>query len=302
MISVGVDPNASHLIRSTVDAISNLEGVPPLIMGVVNVTPDSFSDGGCWPDAESAIVHARDMVAAGADIIDVGGESTRPGADPVPPKVEAARVVPVVQALAPIVRVSVDTMTPAVAEAALAAGATILNDVSGSLGLAELAARCHATWVCMHMQGTPRTMQERPHYDDVVAEVTDFLVGRAEAALALGVEDVWIDPGIGFGKTTDHNLSLLRHVDDLVATGYPVVIGTSRKSSLGRLTAQADGASTPDADPGTHASQTLAAPIAERLEASIATAVWAWRHGAHVVRVHDVAETVAARMLTAPAA
>ncbi len=271
-------------------------------MGVVNVTPDSFSDGGCWPDPESAIVHARALVAAGADIIDVGGESTRPGAEPVAPETEAARVVPVVAALAPVVRVSVDTMTPEVAEAGVAAGASIVNDVSGSMELAAIAARHGRIWVCMHMQGTPRTMQERPQYEDVVVDVRDFLVERADAGRALGVPEVWIDPGIGFGKTTDHNLSLLRHLDVLVATGHPVVVGTSRKSSLGRLTAQADGSSTLDAEPGAEASRTLAAPVAERLEASIATAVWAWRHGAAVVRVHDVAETVAARDLASPAA
>ncbi len=269
-------------------------------MGVVNVTPDSFSDGGCWPDPDSAIAHARDLVAEGADIIDVGGESTRPGAAPVDAATEAARVVPVVEALAPSVRVSVDTMTPVVAEAAVAAGATIVNDVSGSLELARVAARSGAVWVCMHMQGTPRTMQQRPHYDDVVAEVKGFLIERAEAGRALGVAEVWIDPGIGFGKTTAHNLTLLAHTDELVATGFPVVIGTSRKSSLGRLTAQADGATVADTEPGSEASRTLAAPIGERLEASIATAVYAWRHGAAVVRVHDVAETVAARQFTTP--
>lgn len=270
----------------------------PSIMGVVNVTPDSFSDGGCWPDPDSAIVHARELVAAGADIIDIGGESTRPGADPVGPDTEAARVVPVVEALAPVVRVSVDTMTPSVAEQAVHAGATIVNDVSGSLELAAIAARHGCVWVCMHMQGTPRTMQKRPRYDDVVAEVRDFLVERAEAGVALGVPEVWIDPGIGFGKTTGHNLSLLKHLDVLVDTGFTVVVGTSRKSSLGRLTAQADGAVAADATPGSDAARTLAAPVPERLEASIATAVWAWRHGADVVRVHDVAETVTARGLT----
>ncbi|MBS1847603.1 MAG: dihydropteroate synthase [Actinobacteria bacterium] len=276
--------------------------MPPLIMGVVNVTPDSFSDGGCWPDPDSAIVHARELVAAGADIIDVGGESTRPGAAPVGPEVEAARVVPVIEALSGDVRVSVDTMTPEVAELAVAAGATIVNDVSGSFELARVAARNGCVWVCMHMQGTPRTMQERPHYVDVVAEVHDFLVERARIGLALGVPEVWIDPGIGFGKTTDHNLSLLKHLDVLVATGYPVVVGTSRKSSLGRLTAQADGSSVPDGAPGAQAARTLAAPVAERLEASIATAVWSWRRGARVVRVHDVAETVTARVTIESAA
>ncbi len=263
-------------------------------MGVVNVTPDSFSDGGCWPDAESAIAHARQLVADGADVIDVGGESTRPGADPVPPDVEAARVVPVVAALAGTVRVSVDTMKAPVAEAAVAAGATIINDVSGSLELARVAAAGGVSWVCMHMQGTPRTMQSRPNYRDVVAEVRDFLVERAEQGRELGVEDVWIDPGIGFGKTTDHNLALLADLDVLVATGFPVAVGTSRKSSLGRLTAQADGEVELGAAPGDGAARTLAAPVPERLEASIVTAIWAWRHGASLVRVHDVAETLAA--------
>ena len=271
-------------------------------MGVVNVTPDSFSDGGCWPDPASAIVQARALVAEGADIIDVGGESTRPGAAPVDAETEAARVVPVVEALVPIVRVSVDTMTPAVAERAVAAGATIVNDVSGSLELAAVAAAHDVTWVCMHMQGTPRTMQVRPAYVDVVAEVRAFLVERADAGRALGVRDVWIDPGIGFGKTTEHNLTLLAHLDALVTTGFPVAVGTSRKSSMGRLTAQADGSSADAGEPGQEARHTLAAPVPERLEASIATAVWAWRHGAHVVRVHDVAATVAARRLTTSAA
>ena len=186
---------------------------------------------------------------------------------------------PVVEALVPIVRVSVDTMTPSVAEQAVAAGATIVNDVSGSLELAARGRGDDATWVCMHMQGTPRTMQVRPHYDDVVAEVREFLVERAEAGRALGVRDVWIDPGIGFGKTTEHNLTLLSHLDTLVATGYPVVVGTSRKSSMGRLTAQADGSSTEVDEPGQAAGKTLAAPVSERLEGSIATAAWAWRHG-----------------------
>lgn len=269
----------------------------PLIMGVVNVTPDSFSDGGCWPDPSSAIAHARGLVAAGADIIDVGGESTRPGADPVDPTTEAARVLPVVEALVPHVRVSVDTMTPHVANAALAAGASILNDVSGSLALAQIAADHDAIWVCMHMQGTPRTMQDNPRYGDVVADVRDHLVARAAAGVSVGVREVWVDPGIGFGKTTDHNLALLARLDELVACGYPVVVGTSRKSSLGRLTAQADGATMLATPAGSGASQTLAAPIDERLEASIATAVWAWQHGAHVVRVHDVAQTASARSL-----
>lgn len=262
-------------------------------MGVVNVTPDSFSDGGCWADPDSAITHARLLVAQGADVIDVGGESTRPGAEPVSVADELARVIPVVAALAPVVRVSIDTMKPEVADAAVRAGASIVNDVSGSLALAEVASRHGVGWICMHMQGRPHTMQQRPTYDDVVAEVLTFLVDRADAGRALGVAEVWIDPGIGFGKSTDHNLSLLAHLSELADTGYPVSVGTSRKSSLGRLTARADEGSSAAAAP-------LAGPVptGDRLEASIATAVWSWRHGASMVRVHDVAATVDVRSLT----
>jgi dihydropteroate synthase len=243
-----------------------------LVMGILNVTPDSFSDGGRWFDREAAVARGLEMVAEGADVIDVGGESTRPGADPVDQAEEHRRVVPVVEALAPHVRVSVDTTKPAVAAAALEAGATLVNDVSASL--AEVAAEGGAGWVAMHMQGEPRTMQADPRYDDVVAEVTGFLTARAAQARAAGVEEVWIDPGIGFGKTADHNLSLLRHLRTLVATGWPVAIGTSRKSFLGRTTGGAD------AD--------------DRLEASVATAVWAADQGASMLRVHDVGATVQA--------
>ena len=241
-------------------------------MGILNVTPDSFSDGGRFLDPEAAVARGLAMVAEGADVVDVGGESTRPGAEPVDEAEERRRVVPVVEALAPHVRVSVDTTKPAVAEAALDAGATLVNDVSASL--AEVAAAGGAGWVAMHMQGEPRTMQVEPHYDDVVAEVTAFLTARAEAARAAGVDEVWIDPGIGFGKTADHNLSLLRHLRTLVGTGWPVAVGTSRKSFLGRLSGDA--------------------PVEDRLEGSIATAVWAVDQGAGMVRVHDVAHTVRA--------
>lgn len=244
----------------------------PLVMGILNVTPDSFSDGGRYLDAEAAVARGRAMVAEGADIVDVGGESTRPGAEPVGEAVERQRVVPVVEALAPHVRVSIDTTKPAVAEAALAAGATLVNDVSASL--AEVAAAGGAGWVAMHMQGRPRTMQTDPHYDDVVAEVTAYLSARAEAAREAGVDEVWVDPGIGFGKTADHNLSLLRHLRALVGTGWPVAVGTSRKSFLGRLSG--------------------GAPVDDRLEGSIATAVWAADQGAGMVRVHDVGSTVQA--------
>ena len=243
-------------------------------MGVLNVTPDSFSDGGLWLDGDAAVAHGLAMVDEGADIVDVGGESTRPGATPVAPDEELRRVLPVVEALAPHVRVSIDTRKTEVAEAAVAAGATLVNDVSASLAGVAAAAGAHVGWVAMHMRGDPRTMQQAPGYDDVVAEVRQFLVDRATAARAAGVDEVWIDPGIGFGKTMEHNLVLLRHLADLVDTGFPVVVGTSRKSFLGRLTG--------------------GAPVDDRLEASVATAAWAVEQGAAMVRVHDVRETVAA--------
>ena len=248
-------------------------------MGIVNVTPDSFSDGGLYLDPDAAIAHGRRLVDEGADVVDVGGESTRPGAEPVSRDEEIRRVEPVIAALAGEVRVSVDTRHAAVAEAAVAAGATLINDVSASLY--EVAADLGVGWVAMHMQGQPGTMQADPRYDDVVGEVRDFLVERADAATAAGVEEVWIDPGYGFGKTLEHNLDLLAHLDELVATGWPVVVGTSRKSSLGTLLAESDGTtSTPSAD--------------DRLEASLATATWAMAHGAGMIRAHDVRATVQA--------
>jgi len=248
-------------------------------MGVVNVTPDSFSDGGRYLDHDAAIAHGRALAAAGADVVDVGGESTRPGADPVPVADEIERVLPVIAALAPIVRVSVDTRKAEVAAAAVAAGATLVNDVSATLH--EVAAATGAGWVSMHMQGDPRTMQRDPHYADVVDDVRSFLVERAETAVAAGVEEVWIDPGIGFGKTVDHNLELLARLGELVASGFPVLLGTSRKRLLGVLLAEADG---------------IAGPVVadDRIEGSLATAVWGYAAGARMVRAHDVAATVAA--------
>jgi dihydropteroate synthase len=261
---------------------------PPLIMGVVNVTPDSFSDGGLYLDHDAAVAHGLEIVAEGADVVDVGGESTRPGAVPVPVEEELRRVLPVVEALAPHVRVSIDTRKPEVAEAAIAAGASLVNDVSASLHPVVAAAGPSVGWVAMHMLGDPRTMQENPVYDDVVADVRDFLVARAGAARDDGVQEVWIDPGIGFGKTPSHNWSLLRHLDVLVATGYPVVVGTSRKRFLGQVTARSDDPQ--DAD--------LTA-VDDRLEASVATAVWAMVQGARMVRVHDVRATVHAATVVA---
>ena len=255
-------------------------------MGVLNVTPDSFSDGGRWLDPGAAVAHGLRMVADGADVVDVGGESTRPGAEPVPVGEELRRILPVVEALVPHVRVSVDTRKADVAEAAIAAGATLVNDVSASLASLVAGAGAGVGWVAMHMRGDPRTMQQAPTYDDVVAEVRDFLVDRATAAHAAGVAEVWIDPGIGFGKTAEHNLVLLRRLGELVATGFPVVVGTSRKAFLGRL------APAPDGRP---------APPEDRLEASVASAAWAVQQGAAMVRVHDVRETVAAARLLAQA-
>ena len=244
-------------------------------MGVVNVTPDSFSDGGRFLDRDAAIAHGLQLVADGADLLDVGGESTRPGAQDVPIDEELRRVVPVVEALAVHTRVSIDTRKAEVARAAVAAGASLINDVSASLW--PVAAETGAGWVAMHMRGTPANMQDDPRYDDVVAEVGAFLAERAATARSGGVSEVWIDPGIGFAKTDDHNLSLLAHLHRLVTLGYPVAVGTSRKGFLGRLLGGAS--------------------VDDRLEASLATAVWAMSQGVAMVRVHDVAATVEAARL-----
>jgi dihydropteroate synthase len=255
----------------------------PLVMGVLNVTPDSFSDGGRFLDPEAALAHGLAMAAAGADIVDVGGESTRPGAEPVGAVEECRRVVPVIHELAPHVRVSIDTRHALVAEAAVAAGATLVNDVSASLGPLTASLGERVGFVAMHMAGDPRTMQEDPRYGDVVAEVRAFLLARAEQAASLGVREVWVDPGIGFGKTTAHNLTLLARFDELVTAGFPVVIGTSRKRFLGLLLAGADGLPAGEA-----------VPAGDRLEGSIATATWAMWHGAGMIRAHDVRATVRA--------
>lgn len=262
-----------------------------LVMGILNVTPDSFSDGGQHFrggifDCDAAVARGLALVDEGADVVDVGGESSRPGAEPVDADEECRRVLPVVRALAGRVRVSIDTVKPAVAVAAVEAGATLVNDISASLY--DVAADVGAGWVAMHMQGTPATMQRDPRYDDVVREVRDFCVERAERARQAGVEEVWVDPGIGFGKTAAHNLALLRHLDQLVATGFPVLVGTSRKAFLGR-------------SPVSSAPEQL--PPTERSEASLATGVWASEQGAAMLRVHDVRAAVqAVRLLADPAA
>ncbi|MGH9129485.1 MAG: dihydropteroate synthase [Acidimicrobiales bacterium] len=251
-----------------------------LVMGVLNVTPDSFSDGGRWADPEAAVARGLEMIAEGADVVDVGGESSRPGATPVAEAEELRRVVPVVASLAARVRVSVDTVKPAVAQAAIEAGATLVNDISASL--APVAAAAGVGWVAMHMRGTPATMVSLARYDDVVTEALEWLAARACEGARAGVSEVWVDPGIGFAKTAGHNLELLRHLGRLVELGWPVMIGASRKSFLGPLSSRAG-------EPP--------AGAADRLEASLATALWAVEQGATMVRVHDVAPTVQALKL-----
>jgi dihydropteroate synthase len=256
----------------------------PLIMGVVNVTPDSFSDGGRFLDADAAVNHGERLASEGAAILDVGGESTRPGADPVSEEEELRRVVPVVERLAGRSRVSIDTTKVAVARAALEAGATLVNDVSAlrfDPGMGALVAETGAGCCLMHMLGEPRTMQEDPRYDDVVSNVKAFLEERLAFAVAAGIDEarVWLDPGIGFGKTVEHNLELLRRLDEIVAIGRPVVVGTSRKSFLGKL---AGGRSE-----------------GERLPGTIATNVLALERGASVFRVHDVAQNADALAVAA---
>jgi dihydropteroate synthase len=248
-------------------------------MGIVNVTPDSFSDGGRFLDPGLAVAHARRLVAEGADMLDIGGESTRPGAAPTAEAEETARVVPVIEAIRreSAIPISVDTMKPAVARAAVRAGATMWNDVSALRWAPEslaTAAELGCEVVLMHMQGEPRTMQAAPHYDDVLAEVTAFLRDRADAALAAGVarEKIWLDPGWGFGKTPAHNLALIRGLPAIAALGFPVLVGASRKRAIAAIAG--DGS---DAD--------------HRLGGSIALALAAADAGAAAVRVHDVAQT-----------
>ena len=255
---------------------------PPLVMGILNVTPDSFSDGGRFAALDDALARAERLVADGADILDIGGESTRPGSAPVPEAEELARVVPVVEALAARggVPISIDTRRSAVARAAVTAGATMWNDITALAGDADslaAAAGLGCEVVLMHMQGEPATMQRDPRYEDVVAEVVAWLAARADVAVAAGVarERIWLDPGIGFGKTLAHNLALLGALDRLVALGFPVVLGASRKGMIRRLDPTAD-------DP------------LDRLGGSLAMAVAGARSGCAMVRVHDVRETVQA--------
>lgn len=244
-----------------------------LIMGVVNVTPDSFSDGGLYFDAKTAVAHAKQLVLDGADLIDVGGESTRPGSAPLSVKEELQRVLPVVTRLIQelSVPVSIDTYKPQVAEACLKAGAHLLNDITGlaDQAMVALAVEYDVPVVIMHMKGTPKTMQERPTYHDVIGEINTFFQERIAVARTGGVKNIILDPGIGFGKTLEHNLLILKHLDAFMVHGWPILVGPSRKSFIGMITGL---------------------PAQERLEGSIAAVTVAVMNGAHIVRVHDVKE------------
>jgi dihydropteroate synthase len=247
----------------------------PLVMGVLNVTPDSFSDGGRFLDPEAAVAHARRLVAEGADILDVGGESTRPGARPVSEEEELGRILPVLEALRDFpVPVSVDSRRPRVMREALGAGASMINDVEalGAPGALEAVAASGCAVCLMHKKGEPLTMQQDPVYTDVVAEVKAYLAARVAAAEAAGIarERIAVDPGFGFGKTAAHNLELLARLGELAALGVPVAAGLSRKSTLGAITGQ---------------------PVGARLAASVAAALLAAQAGATILRVHDVKET-----------
>jgi dihydropteroate synthase len=256
-------------------------GERTLVMGIVNVTPDSFSDGGMFDDAEAAVKHGLQLLEEGADVLDVGGESTRPGSDPVSAEEETYRVLPVLESLrrgAPEAVLSVDTRKAAVAEEAIAAGADVVNDISAGLDpdMFRVVATNGAGMVLMHMRGEPKTMQADPRYDDVVAEVRGFLAERVESAVAAGIgrDRLSIDPGIGFGKDLGHNLELLRSIGTFRELGVPVLVGASRKRFVGELSGVDD--------------------PTDRLEGSIAAAVWCAAQGVHILRVHDVAPTVRA--------
>jgi len=252
----------------------------PFVMGVLNVTPDSFSDGGDFVDLEAAVARGMEMLENGADVIDVGGESTRPGAAPVGEDDELRRVIPVIKTLRERTgaRISIDTFKPAIARAAVEAGADIWNDVMAlrADGAVETAAELGVPVILMHMSGTPKTMQKDPQYEDVVSEVCDFLTERADIAMARGVnaDSIWLDPGIGFGKSLDHNLALMHDLDQVIGLGYPVLFGASRKRFIAAI------------DEG--------AAEMERLGGSLAAALRAASAGAAMVRVHDVRMTVQA--------
>ena len=256
--------------------------IVPRVIGVLNVTPDSFSDGGRYAGVDAALAHANALVQAGADMLDIGGESTRPGAAPVPEIVELDRVLPVVEAIRARLEIpiSIDTRKPAIARAAVTAGAVMWNDITALCAAPEsleTAATLGCEVVLMHMKGEPATMQAAPSYDDPVAEVAAYLLARTEAALAAGVrrEAIWLDPGIGFGKRLEHNLALLAHLDRLVALGFPVLLGASRKQTV------------------RHIDPTAIDPL-DRLGGSLAIALQGARSGVSALRVHDVRETLQA--------
>ncbi len=267
-------------ITEQVAAVRALIGQKTLVMGILNATPDSFYDGGRYDQFDSALARAEQMLSEGADILDIGGESTRPGSEPVPVEEEIRRVVPLVEAIAhryPDAILSVDTTKSAVARLALQAGACIVNDISGMTfdpEMPQVVAEAGALVVLMHIKGTPKTMQQNPTYDDVVQEVRAVLASHAQRALQMGIPPthIWLDPGIGFGKTVEHNLQLLRNLPALKSLGYPLLVGTSRKSLIGHLLG--------------------GLPPEERLEGTLATVALSIAWGADVVRVHDVQATV----------
>jgi dihydropteroate synthase len=256
----------------------------PNVMGIVNVTPDSFSDGGKYSSVDLAVEHALQLIAEGADILDIGGESTRPGADPVGLDEELMRVIPVIEALSKVatVPISIDTYKPEVMRAAIQAGADIVNDICALRedGALEIVANSNAGVCLMHMQGIPQTMQINPQYADVVSEVKQFLTDRVEACLAHGIakERIMLDPGFGFGKTTAHNVALIQHLDSFVELGFPLLVGLSRKSVLGRIAGGDE---------------------QQRLHAGLAASVISVMKGAKIVRVHDVKATVDALKVVA---
>ncbi len=254
--------------------VSLVPTVPVDVVGILNVTPDSFSDGGKYFDPTSAILKGLEMFSDGATIVDVGGESTRPGATPISVAEEIRRVVPVIEELSRHGRVSIDTFKADVAVAAIRAGASQVNDISSLLH--EVAANFGVGWVAMHMKGTPANMQSNPIYEDVVEEVISYLSDKIVIAQKLGIEEIYIDPGIGFGKTLEHNLQILASLSRICELGVPVYLGTSRKSFLGKLIAEVEGDDVPPND---------------RLEGNLATIAWATSVGVSALRVHDVKST-----------
>jgi len=251
----------------------------PLVMGILNVTPDSFADGGKYNVAGSAIAHAQEMIAEGADIIDIGAESSRPGSDPVSEEEEFARLLPVLECLGDArVPISVDTMKPTVAQKCLAEGADMINDIAGLTNpdMTAVVAEAQCSVVIMHMQGEPKTMQKAPHYDDVIADIKNFFQKQITSAKEAGITEIILDPGIGFGKTLEHNLAIINNLAEFSDLGYPVLLGASRKSFIEKITGE---------------------PVEKRLSATIAVNTIGFLQGAKIFRVHDVAEHVSALAL-----